>query len=1266
MKFKKIISSILTFCMSASLVPAMSVAAEEYDVRSVIISDDFESYTAGTTPDNMTVIGSSDSVYVDTVGSSKRLWLKNENDISGVGVEYNFDAVYDQSVSIEADYLKIGNKSDGDVILGVYYGDTAVAVVQTTDGHIVYKTKSAYEIIAENYFCNKAYKITLVADLHGGEATVYVNDEEIGTYDLLDTSGYVDSLLLSSSYSPGFAADNVSVTLAEQASEITVSGDSAPVIPAYDTAEYEYKATVKNSNGSALSGVPVEWSLVGAPAGVSLLATSGESVKLSVASTASATTFTVRATISGTDIKCDYPVTTEVLQATTAEIIGWTDRVRFWDENDNTYYIDYPSYRVTAYNSPQTYKFSVKVKDQYENEVADFGEFRWELIAADGETVPEYITIDSTTGKVTVRKNPEKEQRLTIKATSRDDASVYGETTLLVSDYDTYSADKERIDATIGHVETMVNYAGDDDTPMIGDLLVRYANVPAAIAQKSDTVAYYSNAMTQSNLLRTMMNVSAVTGNDKYANRVYELYNFLMNNGVNGSSIAWGGHMTMDMGTNARHLDSFGVTHEIKSCIPYVEPMFSEKANKEYALDIDANGNEKNGGGYAGYLVRAMVAGHAGGDLQTFAFERHWNNNKHATALEDVWQTPEIFDKERQGPPQWNGGASFQIVSSGMISILLDYYRATGDENALLWAENAMASVLNATYTYYVYQDPRDPDNPEALIYPSDTDEDRRREFVDRQGNVVFLSAEPDVVYLSGKTEAVTNAVYRDPDGIAECIDMDGNPVTLTLINSWTEGFCDEEFATTKGMEEGKLDSLSTSLGYPWYQATNYNNYTGPEYGDRFYNQVIWGTEDPSDKDSWLELGYCTEEEAALMLTTYNGSRALCQTATVGEAFTTLIDTFMENGDTDKATQYILQYSKGVYNNLKLRYDFDNTWMRCYMTWMRPSYVRENGITGYEELGEFEDFEDRDERYFNIGLPYPHNGYFGNKGTVWSSKSADATMLANLAKTVKTSRDVADAIKDTDPENAELLYKRSRFIWRVLRSLCMDKWSFGDIGEDLDNLNPDLNYSTTTTGYAYILGMMEMYKATDCTEFLDMARTMANNFMRSYWSPTEQIFTTGSDYLASTSFQVLPLLLELDAMLLDREEENIVAKSTQRGDEMYDGYARTMSGRYEQIASMFLSPSTLYPNFSVKVKEVNILHDTIELSVGESMTIDYEIVPFDASSQSVTWDVKDTRIAAIDGNTNTIFGLKKGKTTIRCVSSSGLRIASKEVEVIVR
>ena len=111
MKFKKIISSILSFCMAASLVPTMSVTAEEYDVQSVIISDDFENYTAGATPDNMAVIGNSDNVYVDTVGVSKRLWLKNENDISGVGVKYSFNAVYDQSVSIETDYLKIGNKS---------------------------------------------------------------------------------------------------------------------------------------------------------------------------------------------------------------------------------------------------------------------------------------------------------------------------------------------------------------------------------------------------------------------------------------------------------------------------------------------------------------------------------------------------------------------------------------------------------------------------------------------------------------------------------------------------------------------------------------------------------------------------------------------------------------------------------------------------------------------------------------------------------------------------------------------------------------------------------------------------------------------------------------------------------------------------------------------------------------------------------------------------------------------------------------------------
>lgn len=75
MKFNKVISSVLAFAMAISIVPAASLAAET--VSTTLYRDDFESYNVSAypkpKPDGITIIGDNNSVYVDTVGESKRL-----------------------------------------------------------------------------------------------------------------------------------------------------------------------------------------------------------------------------------------------------------------------------------------------------------------------------------------------------------------------------------------------------------------------------------------------------------------------------------------------------------------------------------------------------------------------------------------------------------------------------------------------------------------------------------------------------------------------------------------------------------------------------------------------------------------------------------------------------------------------------------------------------------------------------------------------------------------------------------------------------------------------------------------------------------------------------------------------------------------------------------------------------------------------------------------------------------------------------------------
>ena len=1312
MKLKKVISSVLAFAMAISIVPVATFAAET--VNTTLYSDDFESYDLNKTPENITVKGDSDSVYVDTVGTSKRLWLKNDSDIKSLEIEKKFKQVSGKTVAVELDFLQLNSTSNGDTILGIYSGDTPVFLLETKDGNIVYKGSRAYTTVVEGYGFNREYKIKVMLDLFNSSAEIYVQGLLVGNYDLLDNSGTIDSMRIKSQSSPGFTVDNINIYMEENVSKVIVSGNETPVIPAYDAAEYEYTAKVTDSNGSEVSDVDIEWSLTGNPDNISLLNNTGKKAKISVKNNAAPEqSFGIKAKVKDSEISGTLSLTTKELSADSIEIIGWQDKAQYNSNDGEKIYIPYPSYRITGDDKEQkNYKFKTKVLDQFGNEVDNYGSFDWSIEPLSGETLPNCIKIDERTGVVTVTSEPKSEQKIIIKAKSNDNASLVGEAKLSLLTMDIYASDKARFDAVIAHVESVLDSAVYGNTPLLGDIFTRNERTPAYIPTRTkDLMA--SNVMAQSNLMRAMYTLTNVTGNEKYKDRVDEIYKYLMNNGLmeNGVAMGWGGHMTMDMEEESVFLDGGALgTHEIKGIAPYLTPMFSETANKEYAEDTFNNGN-----GWAGFLSRAMFSGHFLGNFETLAFERHWTEFNNATKMESVWQTPEVFDSERRGPVQREGGAAFVSAGGNIMQVLLEYYESTGDENALSWAENFMQTQLNAALYYFVYKDPDG-----NFIWPSDTtgdvnkngiveDGDFKREFYNNKNELAYVSVKKDSVMMYGNE--YQNVIYEHRD-IAEydpvtgepltvqavCYDEDtdsdvtretgyvlatdvktGEEVKLTLYNVWTEGFFGE-MATTRG-GEWKYKALNESLetqfgeGAMWYQRGDL--YTGPEYGDRLYNNMIWGTDDPTDKDTWLERGYVSEEEADLMIVPYSGTRENTILEAYGYVCVDVINLLAERGEVDKAAKYLEQYSRAVYNTYKQRYNFSQDWFDTYMFWIRPNYMRKNNIVKYEEVAWDENIHEKNKRYFATGsLGAPHIGYFYQNGGTFPSKRIELTYLGTTATTCAALRDMAEKLRETDPSDpdyekniklAQTFENRCKYLWKALRDMCTDKVPIGDIGEDFMNLEPDLDMASTASNAGMVTILMHMYRATKHEDFLKLARRIADNWFESEYVANEQVFVTGgSQYIVASAPNNLALMLEFDALLLDRYSENIPYLASMRGYNFFDTSLYDKTGYYDYNNTYLGNPTTLYPNDSVKVKKVNILHDKIELKVGESIKIKYTVIPWDAGSKGVIWDVYDQRVAMMDTDTATLYALKKGKTKIRCVASSRTGIESKEVEVIVK
>ena len=1304
MKLKRIISSVLAFAMAISIVPVATFAAET--VNTTLYSDDFESYEINTKPEDITINGDSDSVYVDTVGTSKRLWLKNSSDIKSLEIEKKFKKVSGKTVAFEFDFLQLNSTSDGDTIFGIYSGDTPVFVIETNNGNISSKGARAYSTIVEGYGCNREYKFKVMLDLFNMSAEVFVQGISVGSYDLLDNSGTIDSIKIKAQASPGFTLDNIDIYMEENVNSVTVSGDENPVIPAYDGAEYEYTATVTDPNGSEVSVVDVEWSLTGNPENISLLNNTGKTVKILVKNNAQPDeTFGIKAKVKNSEISGTLMLTTRALSANSIEIIGWADKAIYNDNDGNKNYIAYPSYRITGdTREQQNYKFKTKILDQFGNEVDNYGSFEWSLEALPGETLPGCIRIDERTGVVSVTTEPESEQKIIIKAASHDNTSLVGEAKLSLLPMDVYASDKARFDAVIAHVESVLDSAGYGNTPLLGDIFTRNERTPAYVPTRTkDLMA--SNVMAQSNLMRAMYTLTNITGNEKYKDRVDEIYKYLMNNGLmeNGVAMGWGGHMTMDMETEEVFLDGNNLgTHEIKGVAPFLSPMFSETANKEYTEDTFNNGN-----GWAGFLSRAMFGGHFLGNFETLAFERHWTNFNNATAMEPVWQHPEAFDSERRGPVQREGGAAFVSAGGNIMQVLLDYYESTGDENALRWAENFMQTQLNAALYYFVYKDPNG-----NFIWPSDTtgkDGGFKREFYNNQNELAYVSVKKDSVMMYGNE--YQNVIYEHRD-IAETDPVTGEPLTvqavcydeatdsdvvketgyvlatdvntgeevkLTLYNVWTEGFFGE-MATTRG-GEWVYDALNESLetqfgeGAMWYERGDL--YTGPEYGDRLYNNMIWGTDDPTDKDTWLERGYLSEEEADLMIVPYSGTRENTILEAFGYVCVDIVNILTERGEVDKAAKYLEQYSRAVYNSYKQRYNFSQDWFDTYMFWIRPNYMRKNNIVKYTEVPWDENIPEKNKRYFATGsLGAPHIGYFYQNGGTFPNKRIELTYLGTTATTCAALRDMAEKLRETDPsepnyqkniELAQTFENRCKYLWKTLRDMCTYKVPIGDIGEDFMNPEPKLDMSSTASSAGMVTILMHMYRATEHEDFLKLARRIADNWFESEYVANEQVFVTGgSQYVVASAPNNLALMLEFDALLLDRYDENIPYEASLRGSNFFDTSLYDKTEYYDYNNTYLGNPTTLYPNDSVKVKKINILHDKIELNVGESIKIEYEVIPWDAGSKGVLWDVYDQRVAMMDTNTATLYALKKGKTKIRCVSSSRTGVESKEVEVIVK
>ena len=298
---------------------------------------------------------------------------------------------------------------------------------------------------------------------------------------------------------------------------------------------------------------------------------------------------------------------------------------------------------------------------------------------------------------------------------------------------------------------------------------------------------------------------------------------------------------------------------------------------------------------------------------------------------------------------------------------------------------------------------------------------------------------------------------------------------------------------------------------------------------------------------------------------------------------------------------------------------------------------------------------------------YPHFGYYASEGATIKGKTPEIELIQPLAMLVHEAVELAER---TDPNEAatntypdkkrkEQLMEQAEYIWSVLRNLCKVNFMLGDIGDPFNGIPADVNLATTSTNVSMLQGVLRIYQLYNDESFLKLACNIANNIMASQYDTGVGIFTQGP-ILTTTMNKILPIFLELEAILLDDYDNLIEAELYSIPAYYWD--VEYLTDHNVQSGAIILEQLDTISEPDIK-QQMLLIEEPFIMSVGESRKITYSVLPYDAPT-GVLWDVSDPEIADIS-TSGVITAHKSGTVDIRCVSSSVKGLSSETITVTI-
>ena len=397
-------------------------------------------------------------------------------------------------------------------------------------------------------------------------------------------------------------------------------------------------------------------------------------------------------------------------------------------------------------------------------------------------------------------------------------------------------------------------------------------------------------------------------------------------------------------------------------------------------------------------------------------------------------------------------------------------------------------------------------------------------------------------------------------------------------------------------------DAATKTLPEDWWKPQNYSNrlaYT--DYGDRFYNQFA---------DDLVDQGFLREDEKWM----------------AREPFLSQIDDYTITilHDLSLAKKFGLESEVGssiLEHSVKKQALF-----------LDQAYHPDTDSLCDRVLSNGKTME---------GFVVKKSGYYGGSdaiGTVYSAGVVPTSAMLAYAETYLESKDRSD------------LEEYRTKIYSFIRNHFM-RIGLGDLGENYPGDNVQLNMDTTESEGYFCTVMTYLYRATGVTEYLDLARRIADNMISDrmvdglFWLNSDDRFIPLGGWKAERTHYALTLL---EATICG-ETDNLpeyVPFDAYFADYLWDDMEK----------GIIVDPMSIDVWFNagiegVDARKILLPENEIHMSVGEEKFLEITVLPKDADN-TLIYNSTAPDCVFMDYSKNRLIARKKGTAQITITSSN--------------